>query len=436
MSVEEEVKEVLRPSPQQLYILGRAFEFVKNRLEKCMRERGLIGEVELEGSLAKGTILSDKWEMDIFIIFENVSEQWVKERGESFVKDCIEPLPLTAKYAEHPYVTIDLMGIEVEVVPAVKGGMKLGVARTPLHTRYVREKISERPELADEIRLLKSFLIGIGVYGAEIGGFSGYLAELLAIRYGSFRGTLEAALKWRPPEYISIGEVGDRDSLLKKYREHPLIFVDPVDPGRNVAAAVTWESLAAFMIYSALYLERPDKRFFHVYGRRSFEPSGPGLLVRCKGSYHSMPKENVVGIMRRAASVLTSLLLERSFTPTWQAFWSDFSSEVVLAIGLESLELPELEVMTGPAPWQSQRGSLDFLRKRQEEGGLAWMREDGRIIGLRRRRARKAIEAVERGIETVRGVAKANTCELQACTDIKLCGGPKEWTYGNLLDMR
>lgn len=429
-----EVLEALRPSPQQIYMLSRAFAFIKGKLEGCLKQHNLTGEVELEGSLAKGTILSDKWEIDVFLILDGVSEEWVKERGESLVKDCLRPLPLTSKYAEHPYVTVDLMGIEVEVVPAVKGGKRLGVARTPLHTRYVREKISERPGLADEIRLLKSFMKGIGVYGAEIGGFSGYLAELLAIKYGSFEDVLRSALDWKPPVFISLGEV-DEGAIFARYRGHPMIFVDPVDPARNAAAAVTLESMATFMLYAALYLERPDKSYFHIFGRRIIRPSGPAVVLTCNGTYAELPKENVIGIMRRIASTLSSILAERSFKPTWSAFWSDFDAEMVVAIGLESLRLPELEVMRGPAPWQSIRGSIDFLKRRMEEGGVVWVDESGRVFGLRDRKVKTAAEAVEREIAVIQSIAKADRCVAQECADMRLCGGMKEWTYGRLIDM-
>jgi tRNA adenylyltransferase (EC 2.7.7.25) len=47
-------------------------------------------------------------------------------------------------------------------------------------------------EQKDEVRLLKKFMKGIGVYGAEIKvkGFSGYVAELLVYFYDSFRNVL------------------------------------------------------------------------------------------------------------------------------------------------------------------------------------------------------------------------------------------------------
>jgi tRNA nucleotidyltransferase (CCA-adding enzyme) len=57
--------------------------------------------------------------------------------------------------------------------------------RTPF-IHYVKKRLGKT--LQDDVRLLKKFMQGIKVYGAEIktGGFSGYLCELLILHYGSF----------------------------------------------------------------------------------------------------------------------------------------------------------------------------------------------------------------------------------------------------------
>jgi len=90
-------------------------------------------------------------------------------------------------------------GYDVEIVPCFKGGeMRSSVDRTPLHLAYVNKKLAKSPKLSDEIRLLKQFMKGANVYGAEakFEGFSGYLTEVLAIHYKSFTSVLQAASKW------------------------------------------------------------------------------------------------------------------------------------------------------------------------------------------------------------------------------------------------
>jgi tRNA nucleotidyltransferase (CCA-adding enzyme) len=114
-------------------------------------------------------------------------------------------------------MTLVMSGLEADIVPSTevgdpsKSGEKLSVERTPLHTRYVKSRLSEC--MKDDVRLLKSFFKSIGVYGAEshVGGFSGYVCELLVIRYGSFRKVLEAISRWGPGVYVDVEGKEDRE---------------------------------------------------------------------------------------------------------------------------------------------------------------------------------------------------------------------------------
>ena len=130
------------------------------------------------------------------------------------------------------------------------------VDRTPLHVDYVLGRVKDGQ--TDEIRLLKAWAEGIGVYGAEakILGFSGYLCELLVLKYGTFRGVLEASLAWRR------GLVVELDRPPGRSFEEPLVVIDPVDPNRNVASAVSLEQLATFVHAAREYLQKPSERFF------------------------------------------------------------------------------------------------------------------------------------------------------------------------------
>src|SRR5207247_7594350 len=86
--------------------------------------------------------------------------------------------------------------------------------------------------------------------------FSGYLCELPVLRYGTFRGGLEASLSWRP------GIVLELDRAPARTFPEPLTVVDPVDPNRNVASAVSVEQLATFVHAAREYLQNPSERFF------------------------------------------------------------------------------------------------------------------------------------------------------------------------------
>jgi tRNA nucleotidyltransferase (CCA-adding enzyme) len=227
---------------------------ILSRIEELAMAAGFEGEAVLVGSAARGTWLSGDHDLDVFI---GVPE------GSSLLP-ALEVARLVApkfeeRYAEHAYVHALFDGFEVDLVPCymVEDASEIisAVDRTPFHSRYVSARITG---LEDEVLLLKQFMKGIGVYGSElkVGGFSGYLAELLVIRYGSFVGVLEGASRWRP------GEVIDLEGHLSRSHEDPMVVVDPVDPGRNVAAALTLDRMFTFAAASRLFLREPSLEFF------------------------------------------------------------------------------------------------------------------------------------------------------------------------------
>jgi tRNA nucleotidyltransferase (CCA-adding enzyme) len=227
-------------------------------LRRHARERGLRVEPRLVGSLAKDTHLSDPLDVDVFVLFPPTTARSVLEKQGIALGKAVLRRPVL-KYAEHPYVHGRVGDLDVDIVPAYKlrdpTGKLSAVDRTPFHTDYVRRRASARHRR--EIRLLKRFLRGIGAYGAEtaVGGVSGYLAELLVLRYGTLDRTLEAVASWRPPVELALeGTPTDLGG--------PLVFVDPVDASRNAAAAVRPETLERMRRAARAYRRRPRLEFF------------------------------------------------------------------------------------------------------------------------------------------------------------------------------
>ncbi|GAB6147908.1 CCA tRNA nucleotidyltransferase [Stetteria hydrogenophila] len=403
--VEEQVLKAIRPSRFQVRLLNRFYELVKSKLEACIEASGFKALIEAQGSFAKNTLLSDKWEVDVFILFEGVSDEWIHNESLKLVTRCLSGLPVIRRYAQHPYVTVVMNGLEADVVPTIRlekpRPHAMGVERTPFHTRYVKSKLT--PCLADEVRLLKSFLKGIGAYGAEthVGGFSGYLAELLVIKYGSFRGVLRAAARWNPEKrvYIDVEGVGDREYLEEKYKDSVVIVVDPVDPGRNAAAAVRLDKLALFILAARLYLEKPRKEFFHVYSgeqrgalKYRVDPSRLGVVLY-KGALYSHPPESVWGRLYRSARLLAGELERMGFKVGRYWFHTDESSYGVIVVEVEEAELPPLEASRGPPAWTPRR-SERFILKRLGEGMPVWVRDDGTLAAWKPRKVRSLGEAV------------------------------------------
>jgi tRNA nucleotidyltransferase (CCA-adding enzyme) len=170
------------------------------------------------------------------------------------------------RYAEHPYISGNFKGFQIDIVPCYRitnsSQLLSAVDRTPFHTKYIKDNLAQ--DLISDVLLLKQFMKGIGVYGAEveIQGFSGYLCELLIKYYNGFQPLLEAAKGWELPTFIDMESERDLNAIDNEFKNDPLIFIDPVDPNRNVASALSQANFELFRYASHAYTTTPKRAFF------------------------------------------------------------------------------------------------------------------------------------------------------------------------------
>lgn len=213
------------------------------------------------GSAARGTFLSDRLDIDLFLLFPpDLPRDRLREEGLALGRAVLEE-PET-RYAEHPYLRGRFAGFRVDAVPGfaiTDSAHPLSpVDRTPFHQEYLVAR--ETPELVSQVRLAKEFFRSLGVYGSEAKteGVSGYLVELLILRFGGFRELLRAARSWRIP--VRLIDVGKEPPRLPA--EVALILPDPVDSQRNVASALSRRNLALFILAAGAYLSHPTGAWF------------------------------------------------------------------------------------------------------------------------------------------------------------------------------
>ena len=447
--VEEEALRLIRPGPGER---RRAEEAVREALlaaREALRRAGYKGYVLLvEGSYAKDTWLRGELDIDLFALFD-------PELCSLFIEGFAERVaPVLAgmgyrvevRYAQHPYVRFQVKGFWAELVPGcrVRSGSeaRTAVDRTPFHTEYVRSRL---PGWArDEVRLLKSFMKGVGVYGAEVAvrGFSGYLAELLIVRYRCFRSVLEAAAsEWRPPVEIVVEE-GLREALPELRRRYPgsaMYVPDPVDPRRNVAAAVSRRSLAVFILASRLYLEKPCSLFFHAAQPPPPSPVpadwGPRLqgLAAIRVEFRGgVAPDTAWGVLDRLGRALARSLSSMGVPVARRSH--SYSEEK--GVGLVVLEapapLPRLEERRGPPAWAPRARVLGFARRHSSEP--LWVEEDGSLHALapRRRGLCGAVSSILGGGQLPRSLLEHTAglrllCGAWAAWEIARQGGRWAW---------
>ena len=405
----ERVLALITPSEEERErVMGLARE-VMNRLRAVLREEGVDGEVRLEGSLAKDTWLSGEADVDIFVRFKpDVSRDFFRKRFLELAREATKGFKHVERFAEHPYLECLAGDVRVNIVPcyAVEpGGWLSATDRTPYHTQYVLSRLDERLRAA--IRLLKKFMKGIGAYGAEIkvGGFSGYLCELLAIYYGGFREVLEGALRWRKGVLIDpANHYRGREGEAREFFRHHLIVVDPVDPARNAAASVRLDKMCIFMAAAKAFLERPSEGFFFPRGpeekgidelRREIEGRGTSILA-----IHVEPGRVVPDVLWgqafRTLRALRGLLKNEGFRVLRSTAWSDEREHLVLLLELEASELPPVIRHLGPPVWAGEHVER-FLSKQLANPGLVSgpYVEGDRWVALVRRRWRRASDLIE-----------------------------------------
>lgn len=363
------------PNPDERAKMKSVTELVKKRVISEVKRCDFKASVELGGSVAKDTWLSGEADIDVFILFPTmVSKKMLGEIGLYVAKNSMKGFPWRERFADHPYLEINVNEILVNIVPCyrVNRGKWISAAdRSPFHTNYIRKKLSEK-NLHNEVRLFKRFTKGIGVYGAEIkvGGFSGYLCELLVLGYQSFIKTLEEITKWK------FGHVVDVENLYKEQHNEarrlfnaPLIVIDPVDENRNVAAAVSKEKFGELLAASRLFLNKPSISFFYPSKIIPFSPDhltsylaklGVDLVFIVFRSNREV-KDVLWGMLHKTVRALKRLLKQYDFNVLRSSAWSDEDGLNAIIFELETKELAQSKKHIGPQI--DAKETIDFLKK-------------------------------------------------------------------------
>lgn len=349
MEIEEKVLRRIVPSPEEQKKIDDAVDGLIGLLRSLARKRSLPFEPLLVGSIAKGTHLTDP-DIDIFLRFPlEISSERIGEIDKELGRELLENPE--ERYAEHAYISGFWHGFRTDLVPcydvASGRGRISAVDRTPFHTKYVKSTLKDSQK--NDVRLLKQFLKGVGIYGAEarIQGFSGYLCEILIIKYGDFGSLIDVASRWKLPIELCIGEKASRRF------DEPFVFVDPVDPGRNVASPVSEENAKLFVEACRSYRIKPTLNFFFPRKQEMLTDDELTALISKKSTIlvdlpHIDAVEDVIWPQLRKTGVSIFDILDREgFSPRKLTLESDAKGNYVV-IGCDVAELPKTYIHYGP----------------------------------------------------------------------------------------
>lgn len=377
------LKEVLveiEPKPEEKKKLA---DLAKKTLQITNKEaKRYKAKTILAGSLTRGTWLPGKKEFDVFVIFpEKLKLKKLEEYGLKVGKTVIEKMggKYRIEYAQHPYTSGNIEGVEIDVVPCydVKSPEKLksAVDRTPFHVKYIEKNLPKKA--VNEVRLLKQFLTSNGIYGADAKteGFSGYVCELLIIKYKRFVNLLKEAANWEAGETIDLEKFYKKDDyfkLRKNFWNQVLVLIDPTDKNRNTAAAVSGKNFFKFKKLAKEFLQNSNKEMF--FERKLKELTEEELILRQMARRTELilikfnPPDVVPDILwpqlRKFSDRLHSILEEVKYE--FKVLGSDvYTNEKDLAVVLLEMEvskLPKIQIRVGPSIFDL-KDAENFLKK-------------------------------------------------------------------------
>ncbi len=243
-------------------LLGNVEEVI-SEIDMSFETKNINAKIALGGSAAKGTMLKGDFDVDLFAQFDY---SYRKEDLSILLEKVLENFEPKRVPGSRDYFKFKYKGINFEVVPVldIKSPEQAEnvTDASPLHVNWVKRKTASHPELIDQIILTKKFMKANRLYGAEsyIGGFSGHVVDILTIHYGGFMELLKASQDWEPYTRIDPENHGTK---INKSKRSPLILIDPIQPDRNAAAALTMKKFKKFKTRAKDFLKDPSKDFFH-----------------------------------------------------------------------------------------------------------------------------------------------------------------------------
>jgi tRNA nucleotidyltransferase (CCA-adding enzyme) len=367
----------------------------QNELEKISKEiqKGIMNfndkrilKVIVGGSFAKGTWLENDTDIDFFVMIEpTVERNQFEELGKSVGFYALKKYSPYLRYSEHPYVEGKVNGIRINIVPCYKVQLnkwKSAADRSPFHTIFMETKLNEF--LKSEVRVLKKFLKSIGIYGSQISvsGFSGYVTEVLILKYGSFRDVLQTFAELKPNYIVSL-ESPDQ-SAIEKFRS-PIIIIDPIDSNRNLGAAISAECLAKFVLASRLFLKAPSTKFFIKSSRPNTkiisDIKSNLLIIEFKIQIRS--PDILWGQLKKKLTSISNQLANTGFEIIKKFCFTDEQEQAVFIFMIKHTNLSKLNLNVGPKIFLKNETD-SYIKKRGKKSIMTWS-DDMTIVSIEER---------------------------------------------------
>ena len=375
------------PSSFEENVLVNCANIVKKKLYSYIVDHNLdnyVTDIVFGGSFAKGTWLRNSTDIDIFIKFNSGIdydhfETYGKEIG---MQSLMEYSPYL-RYADHPYVEVIVDGIKVNVVPCFDvpfGRWKSAADRSPFHTSYMVTNLDQ--DQKNQVRVLKRFLKSLNIYGAEISteGFSGYVCEVLILKFGTFLSTIEFFSKYNENGLIiRIDKATIPQNRHNDLHNSFIVILDPIDQNRNLGSAISTRSVATLIQASRKFMINPNTKYFSANNNFAVEDRLRNSLSSCiliiEFRYTHRPADVIWGQLKK----LTKSIVRFSESYGFKILKSTCSvnekeNHCVITLLLESATISSLSIKVGPEILRKQ--DVEKFIEANEQSPLKWIDND------------------------------------------------------------
>ncbi len=382
----KQLEKLVTPSEKLHKQKDSIVEQVIRLVQKQVSPYPQVTGIEIVGSFAKGTWLPNKADIDIFIKFQTtVSEKEFSELGKKIGFAALKDYKPYVRYAQHPFVEAEIKGTKVNLVPCYdvqEGGWKSAADRSPFHTRFMINSLTA--QMKSEVRLLKAFLRANDVYGAEIAkqGFSGYVAEVLVLNFGSFIGVIKAISELKQGQVIG--------NAAKEF-DTAIVIMDPIDNNRNLGAAISTESVGRLVLVSRAFLKKPSISFFKLKKKPQRKPNDlrKNVLV-LSFRYKQRSPDIIWGQLKRAATSIATQIEEEGFSVLRKTAIISADNNAVLLFLLQSTRLEQNLLRIGPDFYTTEHVEK-FISSNKKKSITMWLNEQGKVCSIQKRSQTNAI---------------------------------------------
>jgi tRNA nucleotidyltransferase (CCA-adding enzyme) len=374
----QQVEKLVVPSEKVQKQKDGLVEKVVKLVQKQVANYSQVSGVEIGGSFAKGTWLPEKADVDIFIKFQtSVSEKEFGELGKKIGFSALHGYKPYVRYAEHPFVEAQIGNTKVNLVPCYdvqEGNWKSSADRSPFHTRFMIRSLSA--QMKNEVRILKAFLKANNIYGAEIArqGFSGYVAEVLIVNFGSFDGVIKAVSELKQGQVIG---------KATKQFETPVVIIDPIDSNRNLGAAISTENVGKFVLAARAFLKKPSISFFKKKKSQLKQKSNLKNVLVLTFKYKHRSPDIIWGQLKRAATSIATQIDQEGFSVLRKSVVESEDNAALLFL-LHSIKLHEHHIRSGPDFFVADHVDK-FISSNKKKSITMWINEEGKVHSLQKR---------------------------------------------------